>query len=191
MATADAIAFFGDTLVSLLQSGLVGLSVSDQYFLSTPERIQGFSAAPAGCHDLSVSRAASTARCATRLAARFAGGAIQRAAVAARAALPDHAVDAGYARRLPHRRRHRAGAQRPRGAALRRLAGRRRLGSRRHRRAHPRVAARRGALRHLGAHRPTVSTFAHLPRPAHRHRLGGRDQRAAGGGGDTSEKVVP
>ncbi len=42
MATADAIAAFGDTLVKLLQNGLSGLVGSTNIFLSTPSEFKNF-----------------------------------------------------------------------------------------------------------------------------------------------------
>lgn len=42
MATSDAIAFFGDTLVSLLQEGLQGLVVPANVILSTPTDFKDF-----------------------------------------------------------------------------------------------------------------------------------------------------
>jgi hypothetical protein len=42
VASTDAIAFLGDTLVSLLQNGLSGLVAPADVFLSTPDKFQSF-----------------------------------------------------------------------------------------------------------------------------------------------------
>jgi hypothetical protein len=46
VATPDAIAYLGDTLVKLLQDGLSGLVASTNIFLSTPSEFKNFAPNP-------------------------------------------------------------------------------------------------------------------------------------------------